>query len=147
MQPDASGFFGEQVFGLEPVRPSEPVGSISGEQHVVRAIEHVECNSSGVADPLECGNGSGGVSGSVHDGCIEFDVPIFVGQAPVADGRFVRVVFNEFDSGDDGIERVDAVGDLFEGQASGFESVLRSDGDRMRVHRSESQGCECRLAV
>ena len=85
---------------------SEPGGSVAGEQDVVGAIEQMQCDSCGVSHSLECRDAGSGVGGPVHHGRVEFDLAVFVGQAPVADGRFVRVVFNEFDSGDDGIDEI-----------------------------------------
>ncbi|MND04471.1 hypothetical protein D3C83_247470 [compost metagenome] len=54
----------------------------------------------------------------MHDRRVEFDVALFIRQSAVADRVIARIILDDVDAGDDGIERI----------AAGFED-FHSAGD------------------
>ena len=112
----------DEVFGIaerDAVRRGEVFGTFGDEHHVGRFFEDSARGLDGIFDAAKTGNGAGAERGGVHDDGVAFDVAVeceMGAETGVEDG----VVFEDDNSGFDGVERAAAV---FENSPAGLESA------------------------
>ena len=63
----------------------------------------------------------------MHDGRIQFDDAVFVGQPAEADAVIIGIVFNQANPGDNGLECVRALLDEFHRFGGGLQAVGTGD--------------------
>src|SRR5258707_14011817 len=103
--------FGEEIHFLETFVNGEAARAVTDDHHVIGALHHGLGEARDVFDAAHRGDGAGAVRGPVHDAGVQLDFALFVGEAAVADGVVVGVVF---DNGDGGHDRVEGVATVFQ---------------------------------
>ena len=124
IQPEFAGFFRDQVFlDLEAHEAGEILRAFADEQVVVGFSHHFFGDERRSADAFDGGDRAGPLERPVHDGGIQLDDALGIGQAAVADAGVLRVGLDDVDAGDDGIEHIGAVGDHFVGAGHTGQTV------------------------
>ena len=111
----------------EAVRPGELQGPLADEQAVVGPLHHQPGDGRGVHDVPERGDGAAAVGRAVHDGGVELDDALLVGDAAVADGVVGRVGLDDRDALDRRVERVGAGLDQLHRLLDGLQAVGAGD--------------------
>jgi hypothetical protein len=108
--------FGEEIHLLEAFVHREPPGAVAYDHYVIGALHYGFGEAGDVFDAADAGYGAGAMGGAVHAAGIELDFALFVGEAAVAYGVIVGVVFDDCYGGYYGVQ----------GVASFFEDVHAS---------------------
>src|SRR6266852_5172309 len=98
--------FGEEIHFLETFVHGEAARAVADDHDVIGALHHGLGEARDIFDAAHARDGAGAVRGAVHDAGVQLDFALFVGQAAVADGIVVGVVFDDGDGGYDGVEGV-----------------------------------------
>ena len=127
--PGEAALLGEEIFFFEAPGLGEVESALTDEHDVV-GLFHDELGEAGdVFYVANAGDAAGAARRPVHQARVEFDNALLVGQAPETDGVIFRIVLDEGDSGDYGIESVCTAAHQTHGARAGVEAVAgRNDG-------------------
>ena len=109
------------------MRYGELLGALADQEDVIGSSHHLEGDLGRVANLLNGRDGTGGVGGTVHHGGVEGYDASFIGEPAQPDGHIVRVILDERDARDYGVDRVGALFDLRQGPLDGRQPVARGD--------------------
>src|SRR6267154_888950 len=85
--------FGEEIHFLEALVHGEAASAVAYDHNVIGALHYGFGEAGDVFDAADAGYGTGAVGGAVHAAGVELDFALFVGEAAVAYGVVVGVVF------------------------------------------------------
>jgi len=94
----------------------EALGAIGNEHHVRAILEDFASEMDGIFDALQSGGSAGAQRGAVHDDSVTFNVAVQI-QVRTVTGVENGIVFEDDDSGFDGVESGAAAGE--DGPAGG----------------------------
>ena len=100
------------------------------DENVIRFFHHRLGHERRVFYFLNRADGARAPRRAVHNGSVQFDHALFVGQAAVADGIVVGVVFDLGDYGENGIERVAATFQEVHSVVQMLQAIGRGDDQR-----------------
>ena len=147
LEPQAARQLGVQIaFDREPHVARETLRARADQEVVIRDIHHLLRHLGRRFDPLEAGDPSRALPGTVHAARIQLDDTLRVRQTAVTDARVRRIELDDVDAGDERVEDVPAGGHRrkreFDGRlrAAVLEAVAvcgRND-DRLDAARADS---------
>src|SRR5229473_3444666 len=129
-EPDFAGVLGEEIHFLETFVDREAARAIADNHDVIGALHHGFGEARDVFDAAHARDGAGAVRGAVHDAGVQLDFALFVGEAAVANGVVVGVVFDDGDGGHDGVEGVATFFEDVHAAAERLHSVGAGDDER-----------------
>ena len=106
VQPDLPRLVGQQVDLGEAVRAGEPQRPLADQQAMPRALHHQPGDGRRVHDVADRGHRAAAVGRAVHDGGIELDHAVLVGQAAEADRVVLGIGLDDRHPLDRRVERV-----------------------------------------
>src|SRR5882762_4797089 len=98
--------FGEEIHFLEAFVDGEAPGAVAYDHYVIGALHHGFGEASDIFYAADAGDRAGAMGGAVHYASVEFYFALFVGEAAVAYGVIVGVVFDDRYGGYYGIQGV-----------------------------------------
>ncbi len=122
--------FGEQIHLFETFGNGEAARAVANNHDVIGTLHHGFREPRDILDAPHGGDGARAARGPMHNAGVEFDFAFFVGQAAVADGVVVGIVFDHGDGGNDGIKRVATFFENVHAAAKRVHSVGAGDNDR-----------------
>ena len=128
-EPDFAGVVGEEVFGLEAFGYCEFLCAVADDHDVGGAAHDGVSELSRVADAGQGGDGAGAARGAVHDGGVELDDAVFVGETAEADAVVGGIVLAALADVERGFEGVGALGEEGVGLGYGVVAGLAGDDD------------------
>src|SRR5215471_8227734 len=102
---DVEAFQASQIF-REAFGNSEAAGAIANQHHMIGALHDGLGELCHILDLAHAGDGACAMRWPMHAAGVEFNFAFFVWQAAESDGIIVRIVLDDRDCSDSGIQRV-----------------------------------------